>query len=105
MAIVSAEILVHAPLKQAYRAFANSTSLREWLCDAATVKAIPSVAGLLNALRLAVDETLAYIALLPGEFAANKGSDYRFASGLVQPNFHFTSHVQQIRDAIAAARK
>lgn len=37
MATVTAEILVHAPLKLTYRAFTNATSLREWLCDVATV--------------------------------------------------------------------
>ena len=38
MATVSSEIFVHAPVKMAYRAFTNSTSLREWLCDVATVE-------------------------------------------------------------------
>ena len=41
MTTVSAEIHVHAPLKLAYRAFTNSTSLREWLCDVATVDPHP----------------------------------------------------------------
>jgi hypothetical protein len=35
---------------------------------------------------------------------ANKGSFYRFGSGLLQPNFHLTAHVQQIKDAISAAK-
>jgi uncharacterized protein YndB with AHSA1/START domain len=33
MTIVTAEVFVNAPAKMAYRAFTNSTSLREWLCD------------------------------------------------------------------------
>ena len=37
MATISAEIFVQASPKFAYRAFTNSTSLREWLCDVATV--------------------------------------------------------------------
>ena len=41
MTTVSAEIHGHAPLKRAYRAFTNSTSLREWLCDVATVDPHP----------------------------------------------------------------
>jgi len=41
MSIVSAEITVNAPLKLAYRAFTNATSLREWLCDVATVEPHP----------------------------------------------------------------
>jgi len=44
MSTVSAEIHVHAPLKLAYRAFTNSTSLREWLCDVATVNRIRAAA-------------------------------------------------------------
>jgi len=38
MTIVTAETFVNAPVKFAYRAFTNSTSLREWLCDASTVE-------------------------------------------------------------------
>ena len=41
MTTVTAEILVDAPLKFAYRAFTNATSLREWLCDVATVEPHP----------------------------------------------------------------
>ena len=41
MATVTAEIFVNAPAKTAYRAFTNSTSIREWLCDVATVEAHP----------------------------------------------------------------
>ena len=37
MTTVTAEIFVQAPLKFAYRAFTNATSIREWLCDVATV--------------------------------------------------------------------
>jgi uncharacterized protein YndB with AHSA1/START domain len=41
MATVSAETFVNAPAKLAFRAFTNSTSLREWLCDVATVEKHP----------------------------------------------------------------
>jgi uncharacterized protein YndB with AHSA1/START domain len=41
MATVSAETFVQAPAKLVYRAFTNSTSLREWLCDVATVEKHP----------------------------------------------------------------
>lgn len=41
MTSVSAETFVQAPIKFAYRAFTNSTSLREWLCDVATVEPRP----------------------------------------------------------------
>lgn len=41
MATVSNETFVNAPVKTAYRAFTNSTSMREWLCDVATVEPHP----------------------------------------------------------------
>ena len=70
----------------------------------AMVKANPSVDLMLGALRRAVEETLAYVSLLPAEFVANKGSYYRFAAGLLQPNFHLTAHAGQIQAALAASR-
>jgi hypothetical protein len=71
----------------------------------ATVHAYPSIELMLGELRRAVEETLAYVSLLPAEFLANKGSYYRFGTALLQPNFHLTAHAQQIRDALAAASK
>jgi uncharacterized protein YndB with AHSA1/START domain len=41
MTTVSAETLVNASPKMAYRAFTNSTSMREWLCDVATAEPHP----------------------------------------------------------------
>lgn len=72
----------------------------------ATVKANPSVALMLSALRRSVEEALAFTALIPEDFAANnKGSYYRFGSGLLQPNLHISGHTQQVKDALAAAKK
>jgi len=71
----------------------------------ATVKAHPSINLMLGALRQAVDETLAFASLIPDEFVASKGSYYRFASGLLQPNFHLTAHLEQIKAALAATHK
>ncbi|MEW6404277.1 MAG: SRPBCC domain-containing protein [Chloroflexota bacterium] len=70
----------------------------------ATVKAYPSIALMLEELRRSVEETLAYAAAIPAEFTANKGSYYRFGSSLLQPNYHIAAHVQQIKDALAAAK-
>jgi uncharacterized protein YndB with AHSA1/START domain len=70
----------------------------------AMVKANPSIALMLDALRRASEETLAYVSLIPEEFTANKGSYYRFGSGLLQPNFHLNAHLQQIKEALAAAK-
>ena len=71
----------------------------------ATVHANPSIMLMLSELRRAVEETLAFVSFLPEEFLANKGSYYRFGSGLLQPNVHLSAHAQQIRDALAAAGK
>ena len=70
----------------------------------ATVQVNPSIALMLKALRLAVEETLDYVSRLPEEFTKNRGSYYRFGSILLQPNVHLTAHLQQIRDALSAAR-
>jgi uncharacterized protein YndB with AHSA1/START domain len=71
----------------------------------ATVAAHPTVATMLEAYRRSFEETLAFVACLPAEFAANKGSYYRFGSGLLQPNFHMDGHMEQIRAALATVKK
>ena len=71
----------------------------------AIVKANPSIKLMLDAYRRIMEETMAYVSLLPADFAANKASYYRFASGLAQPNYHLTGHLPQIQAALAAARK
>ncbi len=70
----------------------------------ATVRANPSIQLMLDALRRVIEEVLVYTELIPEEFAANKGSYYRFGSILLQPNFHLTAHTRQIKEALAAAR-
>ena len=69
----------------------------------ATVKANPSIKMMLYTLRRAVEETLAYTELIPEGFTQNAGSYYRFGFNLLQPNFHITAHIQQIKDALAQA--
>lgn len=69
---------------------------------ASTVKANPSIKSMLEALRRSVDEVLLFTEMIPEEFAANKGSYYRFGSGLLQPGFHLNTHTEQIREALAA---
>ncbi len=71
----------------------------------ALVKANPSIKLMLDALRRVVEEVLGFAALIPEEFVTNnKGSYYRFGSGLLQPNFHLGSHTQQIKDALTSAK-
>lgn len=42
MTTVTSETTIGVPPKTVYRAFTNSTSLREWLCDVATVEPHPN---------------------------------------------------------------
>ena len=71
----------------------------------ATVKANPSIQLMLEMLRRTVEEVLAYAELIPEEFTMNRGSYYRFGFGLLQPNFHITGHIEQVKNALAAAAK
>lgn len=70
----------------------------------ATVKANPSIKLMMDALRRSVDEMLFYVEMIPADFVANKGSYYRFGSGLLQPGFHLNSHTDQIKKALQAAK-
>lgn len=70
----------------------------------ATVKANPSIKLMMDALRRSVDEILIYVENIPEEFVANKGSYYRFGSGMLQPGFHLNAHTDQMRKALEAAK-
>jgi hypothetical protein len=70
----------------------------------AVVKANPSIKEMMDALRRISEEYLIYISIIPAEFAANKGSYYRFGSAVLQPNFHFDAHAEQIKNALTAAK-
>ncbi len=50
------------------------------------------------------DETVAYLAALPPEFVSWKGAYRELGTGLLYV-LHTQSHVEQIRNAIHAARK
>jgi len=71
----------------------------------ATVKANPSIQLMLEMLRRTVEEVLTYAELIPEEFTMNRSSYYRFGFGLLQPNFHITGHIEQVKNALAAAAK
>jgi len=71
----------------------------------ATVKANPSIALMMSELRRAIEETLSFASFLPDDFLSTKASYYRLGSILLQPNLHLTTHTQQIKDTLSAARK
>lgn len=72
---------------------------------AATVKANPSIKLMMDALRRSVEEILFYVEMIPEEFVANKGSYYRFGSGMLQPGFHLNAHTEQMRKALEDSKK
>lgn len=70
----------------------------------ATVKANPTIKLMMAELRRTVEEVLIFTASIPEEFVANKGSYYRFGSGILQPNFHINAHLEQIKSTLEAAK-
>lgn len=67
--------------------------------------AFPTVPALLEELKRHEAETVGMLAALPPEFVAHKGSYVRMAYSLLQAPEHVAGHRDQIRDAIASARK
>ncbi len=67
--------------------------------------AFPTVPALLEELKRNEMETAAMLAALPEEFVARKGSFWRLAYGILDSPSHNTGHLDQIRAAIASARK
>ncbi|HZD58414.1 MAG TPA: DinB family protein, partial [Anaerolineales bacterium] len=70
----------------------------------ATVAAYPSMADLREELRRNCKETVAFLANLPDDFLARKGSYWRLAYNMVDEPYHFNAHLDQMRSAIEAAR-
>jgi uncharacterized protein YndB with AHSA1/START domain len=71
----------------------------------ATVMAYKNAQGMLDELKRLADETISFVAALPPEFLARKCSYYLAAWQILQAQSHTNSHVEQIKSAIAAARK
>jgi len=71
----------------------------------ATVLAYKNAQGMLDELKRLADETVAFVAALPPGFPARKCSYYLAAWQILQAQSHTFSHVEQIKSAIAAARK
>jgi uncharacterized protein YndB with AHSA1/START domain len=71
----------------------------------ATVKAYKNVRGLLAELKRLSNETVAFAAALPPEFVARRCSYLQVAWQMLEGQGHTMSHIEQIKAAIAAARK
>jgi uncharacterized protein YndB with AHSA1/START domain len=71
----------------------------------ATVVAYLTIAELREELRRNCDETIAFLAKLPEDFLARKGSYWRLAYNMVDEPYHFNLHLEQMRSAIKAAKE
>jgi uncharacterized protein YndB with AHSA1/START domain len=65
----------------------------------------PTIAVLLQELKRSEAETLAFLAALPPEYIAQKRNYWRLCSAFLPGATHVQAHVDQIRNAIAAARQ
>ena len=72
---------------------------------AATVSAYPTVEALLDELKRHHAETAALVANLPPEFVSRKGSYWRLAFNLLEAPYHHRTHMQQMQEAVGAARR
>jgi hypothetical protein len=63
------------------------------------------VSALLEALQRAEAETVALLASLPPDYLARKRNYWRLCFGLLQGPSHVIQHFDQIRNAIAAAKR
>ena len=71
----------------------------------ATVKTYPTTKELVKQYKISMGETISFIANLPDEFVARKGSYWRIAYNLLQEPYHFESHLEQMRLTLESARK
>ncbi|MGH8926760.1 MAG: SRPBCC domain-containing protein, partial [Acidimicrobiia bacterium] len=63
----------------------------------------PSLGAVVDACRLAMDQTVALLTSLPPELVARKAIFWRIAVGYDDPGRHLTEHLEQIRAARAAS--
>ena len=69
----------------------------------ATITAYPTIAELREELRRNCAETVGFLARLPEEFVARKGSYWRLGHNMVEQPYHFNQHLDQMRSAVESA--
>lgn len=69
----------------------------------ATVATFATTSALLEELRRMHEETVAFVTHLPASFLARKASFWRLAFQLLETPYHHRTHLEQMREAIAAA--
>ena len=70
----------------------------------ATAEAFPTLASLVEGLKRAEAETVAFLRLLPESFVARKGSFWQVAYSALEGGFHTRDHLAQITAGLGAAR-
>ena len=70
----------------------------------ATSAAYPTIKELVHEYKSNMAETLYFLANLPDEFVARKGTYWRLAYGLLQDPYHLISHLEQMQATLDAAR-
>jgi len=71
----------------------------------ATTATYPTIKEMVQEYKSNMAETLYFLANLPDEFVARKGTYWRLAYGLLQDPYHLTSHLEQMQATLDAARK
>jgi uncharacterized protein YndB with AHSA1/START domain len=71
----------------------------------ATIAAFPTYQDMVLEYKRNMTETLTFLANLPDEFVARKGTYWRLANVLLQDPYHFNSHLEQMQATLDAARK
>ena len=70
----------------------------------ATLAVYPTLTEMVRQLRISSKETVALVAALPPGFIEHKAAFWNLAYNAVEPDFHLSSHMEQMRSAVQAAR-
>ena len=93
-----------AELVDGYERFADGYGGNSDAFINATVAAYPTLKEIVHEYKSNMEETLYFLANLPDEFVARKGTYWRLAYGLLQDPYHLTSHLEQMQATLDAAR-
>jgi uncharacterized protein YndB with AHSA1/START domain len=94
-----------AELVDGYERFADGYGGNSDAFINATIAAYPTLKEMVHEYKSNMEETLYFLANLPDEFVARKGTYWRLAYGLLQDPYHLTSHLEQMQATLDAARK
>ena len=94
-----------AELVDGYERFADDYGGNSNAFIEATIAAYPTIKEMVKEYKSNMAETLYFLANLPEEFVARKGTYWRLAYDLLQDPYHFTAHLEQMQAALDTARK